>query len=71
MCLTHTLSLDYSEDMIKTRYKKDLAGQLGNLLNRATAESLLPNGMIPGKNDHVDPKDQMLHDQIYQTAGLY
>jgi methionyl-tRNA synthetase len=55
--------------MIKTRYKKDLAGQLGNLLNRATAKSLLPNGTIPGKNEVVDPRDEPIHKQIYSTAG--
>jgi methionyl-tRNA synthetase len=57
--------------MIKTRYKKDLAGQLGNLLNRATAQSLLPNGTIPGIKHQVDPRDEMLHDQISTTAGLF
>lgn len=60
---------DYSEEMIHTRYKKDLAGQLGNLLNRCTAKSLLPNGIIPGKfNDTVDPKDQPMHTAIIETA---
>lgn len=61
--------IDYSEDMIQTRYKKDLAGQLGNLLNRATAASLLPNGHVPAKNQAIDARDQMLHHQISQTAG--
>ncbi|CAO3643212.1 unnamed protein product [Mucor hiemalis] len=61
---------DYSEEMIHTRYKKDLAGQLGNLLNRTTAKSLLPNGIIPGKvNDTVDLKDQLIHSTIVETAG--
>ncbi|KAI8981719.1 tRNA synthetases class I (M)-domain-containing protein [Mycotypha africana] len=58
---------DYSEKMIKTRYKKDLAGQLGNLLNRTTAKSLLPSGVVPGNSLNtatVHPNDQMLHDQI-------
>ncbi|GAN11483.1 methionyl-tRNA synthetase [Mucor ambiguus] len=62
---------DYSEEMIHTRYKKDLAGQLGNLLNRATAASLLPSGNVPGRNQAVDPRDQMLHHQISQTAENY
>ncbi|KAI8091280.1 tRNA synthetases class I (M)-domain-containing protein [Gilbertella persicaria] len=62
---------DYSEDMIRTRYKKDLAGQLGNLLNRATAKSLLPNGIVPKKSSSVDPRDEMLHKQISETAGNY
>ncbi|KAG2199540.1 hypothetical protein INT46_001240 [Mucor plumbeus] len=62
---------DYSEEMIHTRYKKDLAGQLGNLLNRATAASLLPSGNVPGKNQIIDPRDQMLHHQINETAENY
>lgn len=55
--------------MIHTRYKKDLAGQLGNLLNRATATSLLPSGNVPGRNQTIDPRDEVLHHQISETAG--
>ncbi|KAI8380373.1 tRNA synthetases class I (M)-domain-containing protein [Blakeslea trispora] len=62
---------DYSEDMIRTRYKKDLAGQLGNLLNRATAKSLLPGGIVPKKNGSIDPRDDELHNQILETAENY
>ncbi|CEP11890.1 hypothetical protein [Parasitella parasitica] len=62
---------DYSEKMIQTRYKKDLAGQLGNLLNRATAVSLLPSGNVPGVSQSIDPRDQMLHHQISETAENY
>jgi methionyl-tRNA synthetase len=60
--------IDYSEDMIKTRYKKDLAGQLGNLLNRATATSLLPSGCVPG-NTTLDARDKELHDKIATVSG--
>lgn len=68
--INYPAPLDYSEEMIHTRYKKDLAGQLGNLLNRTTAKSLLPNGIIPGKvNDTVDLKDQLIHSTIVETAG--
>ncbi|KAI8642144.1 tRNA synthetases class I (M)-domain-containing protein [Parasitella parasitica] len=62
---------DYSEERIQTRYKKDLADQLGNLLSRATAASLLPSGSVPGKNQSIDPRDQMLHHQISETAENY
>ncbi|KAL7329197.1 methionyl-tRNA synthetase [Mucor circinelloides] len=62
---------DYSEEMIHTRYKKDLAGQLGNLLNRATATSLLPSGNVPGRNQTIDPRDEVLHHQISETADNY
>jgi methionyl-tRNA synthetase len=57
--------------MIHTRYKKDLAGQLGNLLNRSTAASLLPDGIIMARSsDSVDPRDQLLHDKLVGTAGM-
>jgi methionyl-tRNA synthetase len=54
--------------MIKIRYKKDLAGQLGNLLNRATATSLLPSGCVPG-NTTLDARDKELHDKIATVSG--
>lgn len=61
---------DYSEEMIHTRYKKDLAGQLGNLLNRTTAKALIPNGILPVKNDSViDPNDELVHKTIEEVAG--
>jgi methionyl-tRNA synthetase len=56
--------------MIQTRYKKDLAGQLGNLLNRSTAKSLLPSGYVPIKTDSsIDPRDEVLHKKLIVTAG--
>ncbi|KAI9471803.1 MAG: tRNA synthetases class I (M)-domain-containing protein [Benjaminiella poitrasii] len=63
---------DYSEEMIQKRYKKDLMGQLGNLLNRATAKSLLPNRIVPGNyNIMIDARDKVIHDQITKTAGNF
>lgn len=57
--------------MIHTRYKKDLAGQLGNLLNRSTAKSLLPDEIAVAKSsDMVDARDQLIHDKIIGTAGM-
>lgn len=56
--------------MIQTRYKKDLAGQLGNLLNRTTAKSLIPSGIVPVKKDAtIDARDEFMHKQILETAG--
>lgn len=34
-------------DMAFRRYKKELAGQLGNLLSRSTSSALNPTGTIP------------------------
>ncbi|KAI8355113.1 tRNA synthetases class I (M)-domain-containing protein [Choanephora cucurbitarum] len=62
---------DYSEEMIRTRYKKDLAGQLGNLLNRATAKSLLADGVVPKMNSTVDDRDTIIHKHILTTAENY
>jgi len=61
--------LDYSEDMIRTRYKKDLASQLGNLLNRSTAKTLLSDGIVPIKSDTLDARDEFMHKEISETAG--
>lgn len=55
--------------MIRTRYKKDLASQLGNLLNRSTAKTLLVNGIAPIKSDTMDARDEFMHKQISETAG--
>lgn len=56
--------------MIHTRYKKDLAGQLGNLLNRTTAKALIHNGILPVKHDSVvDPSDESVHQIIAELAG--
>ncbi|KAI9365165.1 tRNA synthetases class I (M)-domain-containing protein [Pilaira anomala] len=60
---------DYSEEMIHTRYKKDLAGQLGNLLNRTTGKALIPSGILPVKKDTaIDPNDESIHKTIMETA---
>ncbi|KAI8980507.1 tRNA synthetases class I (M)-domain-containing protein [Pilobolus umbonatus] len=60
---------DYSEKMIETRYKKDLAGLMGNLLNRATGKALLPSGVIPSNDSSiVDPQDKSIHETILTAA---
>ncbi|GAA5800065.1 hypothetical protein HPULCUR_005487 [Helicostylum pulchrum] len=47
----------------------DLAGQLGNLLNRTTAKALIHNGILPVKHDSVvDPSDESVHQIIAELA---
>ncbi|KAI8099181.1 tRNA synthetases class I (M)-domain-containing protein [Halteromyces radiatus] len=62
---------DYSEDGIKKRYKKDLAGQLGNLLNRSTGESLNPEGKVPAMASIVDSRDKTIHDKLTALPGIF
>ncbi|KAI9595366.1 methionyl-tRNA synthetase [Syncephalis fuscata] len=38
---------DYSEELVKKRYKKELLGQLGNLLSRTISSTLLPQNYVP------------------------
>lgn len=64
------ICLDYSEDMIKRMYTKDLAGQLGNLFSRATSQSLLPSGKVPlrkAKNNN----DEILHEMLTKVADNF
>jgi methionyl-tRNA synthetase len=61
---------DYSEEEIKKRYKKDLAGMFGNLLNRSTGQALNPEGCVPGlTSTAVDPRDQEIHDKLTALPG--
>ncbi|CAO3651666.1 unnamed protein product [Cunninghamella blakesleeana] len=69
---------DYSDDEMKKRYKKDLAGQLGNLLNRSIGKSLNPlNQLVPYNNNGnnnkntVDERDQVIHDTLISASQLY
>ncbi|KAI8049602.1 hypothetical protein BDF22DRAFT_699615 [Syncephalis plumigaleata] len=38
---------DYSEELVMKRYKKELLGQLGNLLSRSISPTLLRQGYVP------------------------
>ena len=60
--------LDYTEDNIIKRYK-DLAGQLGNLLNRSTAPALNPEGTIPVTPKKLDVRDETLYTKITSLPG--
>ncbi|KAL1922969.1 uncharacterized protein VTP21DRAFT_9345 [Calcarisporiella thermophila] len=55
---------DYSEQTLGTVYKKELAGQLGNLLNRATSSTLNPTGTVPALKSEVDERDRALHAKL-------
>lgn len=61
-------SIDYSEDVIKMMYTKDLAGQLGNLFSRATSKSLLSSERVPIRKA-VNSNDQTLHTMLTEVAG--
>ncbi|CAG8751990.1 11905_t:CDS:1, partial [Racocetra fulgida] len=39
----------YDPVILQTRYRKDLAGQLGNLLSRSTSLALNPSSTVPSK----------------------
>ncbi|RKP10661.1 tRNA synthetase class I [Thamnocephalis sphaerospora] len=61
---------DYSEESIRKRYKKELSGQLGNLLSRATSASLLPNGIFPRPPEagHLEASDHELRESLSSLA---
>lgn len=60
---------DYSEAMIAQLYSKELAGQFGNLLSRATGKALLPSRIIPTRKD-IDIGDETLHHMLLEVAGI-
>lgn len=66
--LTH--ATDYSEEMIMRRYRKELAGQLGNLVMRSTSSTLNPAAVAPVKPaGTINPADQSLHEKLVQLPG--
>ncbi|KFH66879.1 methionyl-tRNA synthetase [Podila verticillata NRRL 6337] len=54
---------DYSSALVTERYRKLLAGQLGNLLSRSTSLALNPSQKIPARPsmDNIHPDDKALH----------
>lgn len=53
------------------RYKKDLAGQLGNLIARSTAPALLPTGIVPLNDQKLaHEEDKVLHDSLLRLPGI-
>ncbi|KAF9137193.1 methionyl-tRNA synthetase [Mortierella sp. GBA39] len=63
---------DYSSELVAGRYKKLLAGQLGNLLNRSTSVALNPSNKVPKQPsaDNVHPDDKALHEKLEALPGL-
>ncbi|ORX45088.1 hypothetical protein DM01DRAFT_1386678 [Hesseltinella vesiculosa] len=61
---------DFSVEGIHLRYKKDLASQLGNLLNRCTGASLNPQAEVPTAVPG-DSRDQTIHDFLVALPGKF
>ncbi|RKP13154.1 tRNA synthetases class I (M)-domain-containing protein [Piptocephalis cylindrospora] len=77
-----TNDADYSMEMALRRYKKELAGQLGNLLTRSTSPALNPTGTVPQalyvmeEGNGQEPKglrekDRALYTSISQLPSQY
>ncbi|KAI8581281.1 hypothetical protein K450DRAFT_233966 [Umbelopsis ramanniana AG] len=63
---------DYSHEAVMVRYKKDLAGQLGNLLARCTAPALIPSGIVPVYDEDAVTKDDLvLQEQLKALPDLF
>ncbi|KAG0050859.1 methionyl-tRNA synthetase [Gryganskiella cystojenkinii] len=63
---------DYSSELVAGRYKKMLAGQLGNLVSRSTALTLNPSRLIPATPSltNVHPEDKALHLKLQTLPQL-
>ncbi|CAG8541928.1 2213_t:CDS:10 [Ambispora leptoticha] len=61
---------DYSEDWIQERYRKELAGQLGNLLSRCTSATVNPSQHIPPKPAKSTSEDIILHQKLIELPDL-
>jgi methionyl-tRNA synthetase len=67
-----TFQIDYSDEGVMVRYKKDLAGQLGNLIARSTAPALLPSGIVPkGDLKTICEEDKVLHTSLLRLPGIW
>ncbi|RIA86016.1 tRNA synthetases class I (M)-domain-containing protein [Glomus cerebriforme] len=63
---------DYSDENIKVRYRKDLAGQLGNLVSRSISPALNPSFVVPSAPkflNGVTEKDANLYYKLYGLSG--
>ena len=67
------ISTDYSDQNIEFRYKKDLVGQLGNLISRSASNTLNPKLLIPQtpnvNNSNSD--DLALQEKLQSLPGKY
>ncbi|KAF9974641.1 methionyl-tRNA synthetase [Actinomortierella ambigua] len=62
---------NYSSELIQGRYKKLLAGQLGNLLSRSTSEALNPTRRLPTQPTTFDNRSQPLVLKLQQLRQTY
>ncbi|ORZ27075.1 tRNA synthetases class I (M)-domain-containing protein [Lobosporangium transversale] len=64
---------DYSSSLVMERYRKLLAGQLGNLLNRSISLALNPSSKIPAapSMENVHPEDKHLHLRLQVVSNAY
>ncbi|KAL7746966.1 methionyl-tRNA synthetase [Sorochytrium milnesiophthora] len=61
---------DWSESVLQKVYKKELAGQLGNLFSRATSAGLNPRGIVPQPDlSNLDDYDHMFRKVMNTTAA--
>ncbi|CAG8518492.1 9795_t:CDS:10 [Paraglomus brasilianum] len=63
---------DYSEQNIQFRYKKDLVGQLGNLVSRSASNTLNPKLLIPQNpnNNSSNSDDLALRDKLQSLPDI-
>ena len=62
--------VDYSDENVKERYRKDLAGQLGNLVSRSISSSLNPSLTISSQVNKVNERDVSLHNKLQGLSGI-
>ncbi|CAG8549694.1 1462_t:CDS:10, partial [Dentiscutata erythropus] len=63
----------YDPTILQTRYRKDLAGQLGNLVSRSTSLALNPSSTVPFSSsfiENVNDKDITLIKMLQQLPDL-
>ncbi|KAF9957154.1 methionyl-tRNA synthetase [Mortierella alpina] len=62
---------DYSSEMVTARYRKLLAGQLGNLLSRSTSVALNPSSLIPSapETDNIHADDMLLREKMQRLQS--
>lgn len=63
---------DYASELVTERYRKLLAGQLGNLLSRCTSVNLNSSRQVPAQPsfDEIHPDDKSLHLKLKVLPGL-
>ncbi|KAG0243965.1 methionyl-tRNA synthetase [Actinomortierella wolfii] len=62
---------NYSAELIQGRYKKLLAGQLGNLLSRCTSQALNPSKQLPTQPETFDSRSKPLLLKLQHLREVY